>query len=922
MPHSHNANRGSSGGAGAAGGFEFQAQVFARYAARAIADLPPGLGLDDDVRITGIGGETGLPLDDVGITLSNGGFVLVQAKAGMRQLRPQVADLRQAIDQVVTALLYGLVTSSGVRAVEPDRDRLVIATNHAGSRTFDELSKVCARFPGHPENLSVEGAAKTLAQEHALTGFLAIARKAWSAATGHEPSNAETRLLLGVLQVRRFDFQELEGIHLLRTTETLLRWTSSPLVDEPFETLVSLGRRAIRTQTWFSTEQLRQKLRRDARAVPDAQTPNWLRELPQPYVERGLPELTSDAAEAHAITVISGPAGCGKTTLAVRLAHRLAHRFPDGQLMVDMRGFAAEAPMSTNEAVDLLLHQMGMFGSNGNESPEARRLHLVRTLENGRFIVVLDNVADSLAVRPLLPRGDSSRTIIASRRTLATVAMKHGADSLELGLLTTTEAEELFAALVGRERMDSEPEAAARLLAACGNLPLAVSIAGRQIALLPGQALEQIASALTESESRLDFLDLGEPEASIRSILSWSYMSLGPDQRQTYLLVGAAPGPDFDVPAAISLLGSEQARGALRALRQLGLAQENTDGSFTMHDLLRDFAASLARAGHVSEEALHLAHGRLLGHYVRLSQSAAWVSDNLDRLLTAAQHRVDGRHEAALRTLTDSLIEPLWHRGRFDDAVSLLRSTMTVLPSSGREVVRAYFLRLLAISLRRAGDPSEGAAMADSALQLLEGDTTKEAIRSRADCHYILGTIKATNNDHESALGHFQLALDGFEHAGTEADVGDVLNAIGWSLTMTGEHTMALAQCRRAAAIHERVGPANSLAADLDSIGYIHRLQGDHSEALDHFERCLKIYRDMGYRTHEARTLEELGETAKAAGDLSSASLYWSRSAVLRTEIGAPPERDREIEGDGQMTRSPRPTNPKRPPSFLQESFS
>ncbi|MFC6931484.1 NB-ARC domain-containing protein [Actinomadura yumaensis] len=333
------------------------------------------------------------------------------------------------------------------------------------------------------------------------------------------------------------------------------------LVDEPFEALVSLGRRAIRDQTWFFTEQLRRKLRRDARTVPDVQTPNWLRELPQPYVERGLPELSSDAAEAHAITVISGPAGCGKTTLAVRLAHRLAHRFPDGQLMVDMRGFAAEAPMSTNEAVDLLLHQMGMFGSNGNESPEARRLRLVRALENGRFIVVLDNVADSPAVRPLLPRGDSSRTIIASRRTLATVAMKHGAGSLELGLLTTTEAEELFAALIGRERMDAEPEAAARLLAACGNLPLAVSIAGRQIALLPGQALEQIASALTESESRLDFLDLGEPEASIRSILSWSYMSLGPDQRRTYLLVGTAPGPDLDVPAAISLLGSEQARG-------------------------------------------------------------------------------------------------------------------------------------------------------------------------------------------------------------------------------------------------------------------------------------------------------------------------------------------------------------------------
>ena len=55
---------------------------------------------------------------------------------------------------------------------------------------------------------------------------------------------------------------------------------------------------------------------------------------------------------AMVISALSGTAGVGKTALAVHWAHQVAERFPDGQLYVNLRGFArGDAPAAPAEAI-------------------------------------------------------------------------------------------------------------------------------------------------------------------------------------------------------------------------------------------------------------------------------------------------------------------------------------------------------------------------------------------------------------------------------------------------------------------------------------------------------------------------------------------------------------------------------------------
>src|SRR5262249_7967395 len=157
-----------------------------------------------------------------------------------------------------------------------------------------------------------------------------------------------------------------------------------------------------------------------------------------------------------------------KTTLATHWAHQAADRFPDGQLYVNLRGFAPGAePLDPAVAVRGFLEALAVPAQRIPAGLHAQAA-LYRSLVAGkRILVVLDNAREAEQVRPLLPGPSTALVVVTSRSRLASLVAVDGACPVNLDLLSTVEARQLLADRVGHERLADELEAADEIVAAC-----------------------------------------------------------------------------------------------------------------------------------------------------------------------------------------------------------------------------------------------------------------------------------------------------------------------------------------------------------------------------------------------------------------------------------------------------------------------
>lgn len=673
--------------------------------------------------------------------------------------------------------------------------------------------------------------------------------------------------------------------------------------------------------------------------APAEQQPNQAAEPPQPrrvsYLPYDIADFTGRTNEVDrlirswsadsgvvAISAIDGMAGIGKTTLAIHAAHLLADRFPDGQLFVDLHAHTpGQEPVEPAAALETLLRQLGLAADQIPAEGTDRSALWRAELAGRQALIVVDNVAGTEQVRPLLPGATASLMLITSRRRLTDL---DGAQALSMELPSAQETTELFIAIVG-ERAISEPVAVLDVLHLCGLLPLAVRIAAARLRHRPRWTVRYLAERLRDERRRL--AELATPERGVAAAFALSYRQLEPGRQRLFRLLGLHPGADIDAytAAALADLPLDEAETILEDLLDAHMLLQHEPGRYTLHDLLRHYAYAAADADEPAESR-RAALTRLFDHYLFTAHTAvdlvvpshrelrsaatdpgtprmpltdptqalAWLDAERANLLSAAAHAAHHGWPERTSSLAAMLHRPLTDRCLYTDAITLHTHALTASLSRGDKAEQALAVANLGETHFFRGNYKQSNEYYLQSLQL------------HRDLGNRLGEARALNNiggiywqlrDFDQALVYYQDSLALCRDLGIRVGEAAGLANIGIVHDRQGRYEQAHDYLGQALALQRELGDRRLEAIALDNLGLVYRHQGRHAQSLDHHRQALDIYREVDHKDGQADAGNGLGEAARAMGNPAQAIADHLAALRLALDIESRPQQARAHDG-------------------------
>lgn len=649
------------------------------------------------------------------------------------------------------------------------------------------------------------------------------------------------------------------------------------------------------------------------------------------FLPRDIPDFTGRAAElallddwtdegercgAVQISTVAGIGGVGKTALAVHWAHRVAGRFPDGQLFLNLRGYDPRGPMPPVEALGLILRAFEVPAQRiPSDLDEASALYRAITADK-KILIVLDNAGTASQVRPLLPSGRGSLVLITSRDLLGGLIAQEGARRLRLDTFNRVDAVELLRRTLGRARTEAEAGATDSLAELCGSLPLALRIAAANLANRPQQTIAGHVAQM-RSDDRLGMLTVeGDQDNAVGAVFDLSYQHLDPEQQRVFRLLGLVPGSDFSTEAVAAMTGLAlgEADAALNRLVNACLVTEQAYARYAMHDLLKAYAARTAMDQRHTDERAIAVEG-LLSWFAEHTQAA-------EALLSAAKTGFDP-DAAGFQDRDDALAwldaERANVAAAVKDAQSLGRPEFAWRIAIGTRSY--YFIRMAPAEMIAAGEACLAAATA--AVDTV-GTAIGELILSQGLNLAQRPKSAITHAERALALaesvGLVELAMDAINAMAVHAfNIGDArgYQAYGEQLSKLarqvgqpyakhlakqGLGSFLLGRLAEATAYLERAlteggATQHGLAITLMNLGEVYALQGRYADAEDAFQRAVERFDGMGSPHYIAIVRSDLANMRCEQARLDEA---WEQITLSRSVLEDSPD----ILAKAQMCRS------------------
>jgi predicted ATPase len=580
--------------------------------------------------------------------------------------------------------------------------------------------------------------------------------------------------------------------------------------------------------------------------------------------------------EDVSLVTLVGPAGVGKTRLALELAARWDTSSPETVFLVHL-----EALVDSGLVLSSIAHVLDVAETAGSP-PLADALR--ERLRVCPALLMLDNFEQVLAAAPqiadLLGSCPGLKVLVTSRAPLRLRAEHVVAVSpleapptdadVNVDALGDFAAVRLFL----RQAQSVRPEFAlsaenaplvAEICRRLEGLPLAIELAASRMRMFPPTAL------LARLEDRFELLRGAARDAPLRQstlydAVEWSYDLLDEQERRLLRRLSVfSGGITLESAEAVCAGGPGEedildVAAALEALLDNSLLRLPEEGAgeprFRMFETIREFAAArLAESGEAG--AVETRHAR---HFLGLAEEAERNSFSpvAGLWLSRLERELDNLRAAMARGLRAEASIP-----------------------SGRELALRISAALWLFWWSR-GYSREGRAWLD---KCLEGDApVDDLVRARAQVR--VGYDLYQLGPHSGAVELLRTSLESFRRAGDEPGTALALSNLGSVVVCFGEYEEGMAMLEDALAIRRRLGDTAGITSTLDDLGIAEAAQCNYERAEARFRESLAVAQAHGNEQHSAQGQRLLGELLTNVDDLDAAEARLDEAEAIFTRHG------------------------------------
>ncbi|WP_248512128.1 BTAD domain-containing putative transcriptional regulator [Streptomyces sp. D2-8] len=271
------------------------------------------------------------------------------------------------------------------------------------------------------------------------------------------------------------------------------------------------------------------------------------------------------------VVEVHGPPGVGKSAFAVRAAHRLRPRFPDGQLFIDLSAVGE----GSQQLADVLSACLTACGIQREKQPagldELSRLFRTWTADR-RVLVVVDDALTASQIRAVLPGGSGCAVIATNRYRVHSLSIGR---KIVLPALSHEESLKLYDRVAGERSRQEDPAAVQELMGLCEGLPLAIRAVAGRLTARPGWSAARLALRLRGNPRML--LELPAGTQSLVTTVAASHRHLPARSRELLHLLLQRERPRWRLDEVVARLrpGIGDAETLLEYLVDVHLVQEH-----------------------------------------------------------------------------------------------------------------------------------------------------------------------------------------------------------------------------------------------------------------------------------------------------------------------------------------------------------